>query len=451
MAGAAYFIDWRPVAFLPAHSPPVVSKVKSTKLPMIGTNRLFPDDSLHGLSIDEISFITRDDGLILFCLTFRQDLISTVQSYYEQIHRHLRSPSKSEAFRTFLSNKHFSAIDHSARIEDQLVFPNAEVFLESLTHRSAVLVAQYIKYVLGHVHTFHASIASSSHKPKSWELRQRERIENLFLQVEPIRISPPQFNELVDILHTDNQSKDDPERIAIARACVENPLECLRDDRILVRIKQHRLATRNGAPQREALFELRRIYARMVDDCIRLLPEIKNQHFMARVPLIGLRWPLTYLLFCGLILALFVLCAWILSFSVAPQSWGFLEQYSAVLMFVFGVVAIAGFGHLEFGRRRGKVIDTLQRTAGVLEYGAILSNVVSIAAMNAKVSRYGGEIAADQHGPVRLIDRRRSTEIDKRDLNKLLTGIFVGIFLFFFALAEAHSSLLQILISENSK
>ncbi len=408
---------------------------------------VFPQGSLFAASIERIRYVSRDDGLFLFELTFSQQVIDLVKTYFDQIENLAMGGEDSEAMIKFLGNHLIKVIDHSARIEGVLVLNSPERFFESLIHRAALKASEYIKHTLGHAHSFHTSHSRPENGFNRRQLRKRERIENKFLQVEPIRLADIDETQLASDLNLDVDGGTElfAENLQLATEACNNPMKCIEHDKLLVCLQQYPLNGATSPPARPAMFELRRVYASIVDDCIRLLPEIKNSHFLSKVSIWpSLKWPVSYVLFSIFAIGMALLAPEIVEIFVPAVGKGFLEEWHAEIFFAVSFLAIFGYAHLEFGRRRGKVIDTLQRTAGVLEYGAILGSVVSVVAKNAGRSRFGDEPEIDQRGGVRIIDRRRAAEVDKRDRNKLILGIVIGIFALFFAFAEARGNISEL-------
>jgi hypothetical protein len=148
----------------------------------------------------------------------------------------------------------------------------------------------------------------------------------------------------------------------------------------------------------------------------------------------GLDWPFNFVTF-GVIIAIVAALLWNMA---AARAMPFATAANAFQLLVICVaIWVMAYAHLEYGARRQMVLDALSRTAGALEFGAVLSRVVAQVASNAGVARSANGLEPDLGQATAIVARRLDIERSKRDHNREMFGICLAVVAATFAVVAA--------------
>lgn len=433
-----YFVDWRPVSCLPAHSPPVCSDVsiKQDIKGLLASVRVAAGSEAHSLTSDALRSVRyrwRDDGFVVFELTLHDSFVEAADEYYARTSEF----HTSQEFRNFLSEKgnaeRFTRIDRRARPEPDRNAPrkwksaalhqiSKSDFERTVLLRLAQTASDVVKRSTGHVHCFNSP---NTRAGRAIIDTKRVSLDHIFLRIEPVPIDGSGCCTAAEI---DGLRVPDPVKQALKED--QTPLTALLDDALLVRLMRKR---RTG-PDRPAVFHLRRGYAALVDECMRLLPFLKQQHFLGQLP-----WPLNWVarLFGAkevtwpqsLVVTMVPLSmlVWLVILLIVDLTLG---QWALAILATFASW-LAIYVAVEFGERRKQILAAFQRTAGVLEYGAVLGAALNRVAAAADMPRGGQGTAMEDRAPA-ILQRRIELEHDKRDGNREMLALVTSVVAAFF-------------------
>lgn len=424
MGQIVYFLDWRPVAFLPVAKRPACAPIRP----------LEPDKSritpFWREVIERVRYRWRDDGIVIFEITVKGAFEKIVDARYA-------TPAVDRKAYDEASQEARAIIDRIIR--RGVAAPDRPV-LRAILERAGLggLLEPRQPPSLSKDKLW-AAIFEHARDEASREIKERlqqtqpfpppenaedadeapdivsEEMRTAYLKIAPIQISgDPQS------LFQTPASRTNDEWLRAAVASVEargegrdkTVLSFLAHDRALVRLVHVRTDARR--PRRPALFELRRAYARVFDKIIAFRPQLGDRFIFRRIWRVP--WPFS--------LAPLAFIAWAFLFVMAALAVGLFPvlgpslftQLALIDSLLAVLVAVAAvYPVIEFRVRRARVIGAFESAAGILEFGATLGAVTALIAANAKETRLKNQISADQGAAVRIVQRIIEQERELRD------------------------------------
>ncbi|HVY02417.1 MAG TPA: hypothetical protein VG983_02080, partial [Caulobacterales bacterium] len=499
---SAYFLDWRPVTSIPACNPPNCSDLKILDRETLLKQRGVAEPEDHELvrrAFACAKWRWRDDGLVIFAIALDRGFVAAARAHFDPDRN---APPADAALDAMIEE----IVGRLWKAEDR----NFEGLLRIVLRSLSGFVSTYVKDETFHEHAFDGrpnAEASARRLARAKKNRVNAKpnpsssLSHIFLRIGPMRLSWPcaDFEVARPQRGASRLARAQYRSVkALLAAPQTTPLDLLPFDAALVALRRQRAT---GDAARPALFELRRVYSGLVDDCLRVLPLVKKLTLFGHADgktltwvmalfsaftigcLLGLlSWPparssggisavltiaeaFTYEI-AAIVMAAAVLYnvflpdtfeiewpatgivyACFAAASVAAIAFSFWLVTRAALFQDIRVMFWAGllpfllcalvYSGVETWFRRNAVVQAIVRTAGVLEFGALLASVVGHAAFNAGQHRGPEPITHDQSAAI--IAHKLELEQHKRQMAMEVLTFILGVI-------AAALAVLQILV-----